>query len=366
MTSKTKQRTVQVVGVLIGIGLLYLALRGVDFSQMGEALRTADYRWMVAFVAVLLGSHFLRALRWQMLLEALPSDADTPPKRVSLKTAFYSVMIGFMVNCATPRLGEIARTANLASRERLPFTGVFGTVVMERLLDMVMLLLLLTAILFLIADAPALTTFTDPVRSRIAELSVASVLILAALLVGLMGFAFWMWQWVRRQSFASNSIVGRMVPLLLSFQQGLLTVFRAPRRFGILWTTALMWVGYLFMVHIPFLVLHMTVPYGITLSTSLVVLGFGTIGFILPSPAGTGSYHYAVIQTLVLLFGVPQEPAATYAVLNHAAQILLYTTVGFVCLMLQGSGWSTLKQTTPPEDQIHHKMEATTAQGNNQ
>ncbi len=353
------------MGILLGIGLLYLALRGVDFAQMGEALRTANYWWMLAFVAILLGSHFLRALRWQMLLEALPSDADKSPKRISLKTAFYSVMIGFMVNCATPRLGEFARTANLATRERLPFTGVFGTVVMERLLDMVTLLLLLIGIVFVIADSPALASFIDPIRSRFADLDTLTLTLIAGILIAGMVFAIWAWRWLRKQPHSSGSLVGRLVPLIHSFQAGLLTVFRAPRRFGILWTTVLMWIGYLLMVHIPFLVLHMTGPYNITLSTSLVVLGFGTIGFILPSPAGTGSYHYAVIQTLVLLFAVPQEQAATYAVLNHASQILLYAVVGFICLMLQGSGWSTLKQTTPP-DQASHQAPATATQGSNQ
>ncbi|NBC16548.1 MAG: UPF0104 family protein, partial [Bacteroidetes bacterium] len=175
MTQRTRKWLAQIGSFVLAGVLLYLALRGVDFSAVGEALRTADYRWLLPLVVVLLLSHFLRAWRWQMLLEALPSDADNTTHRVSLKTAFYSVMIGYMVNYAAPRLGEVVRSANLSRQERLPLSGVIGTVVVERILDVLVLALGLGSVAVLLLDrlGAVRELFVDPMLNQLGRLPVA-------------------------------------------------------------------------------------------------------------------------------------------------------------------------------------------------
>ncbi|MEO1076228.1 MAG: lysylphosphatidylglycerol synthase transmembrane domain-containing protein, partial [Bacteroidota bacterium] len=144
--------------LVLGGGLLFVALRGVDFSAVGEALRTADYGWLVPLLAVSLLSHYARAWRWRLLLNVLPDEPDTSSDstltdlakpRASTLQAFYATMIGYMVNQAAPRLGEPARAANLAAVTRHRFSSVFGTVVVERLVDVVVLLAALASVLVL-------------------------------------------------------------------------------------------------------------------------------------------------------------------------------------------------------------------------
>lgn len=334
--------------VLAGV-LLYLALRGVDLAVIGEALRAADYRWLPPLVAVVLLSHLLRAWRWKLLLEALPPDdaEGGTPRPVSLRVAFYSVMIGYMVNYAAPRLGEVARTANLATRARLRFSSVFGTVVVERILDMLVLLGAIGSVALLLLDRLAVVEelFIAPLLAQVGRLPVLG-LAGVALGVGVLVLLIYR-QVMRREDALVRRFWDRRVrPLLASFQDGLATLLRSRHRLLLTGTTVGIWFCYVLMAYLPFVILGMHQTFGLSLLDTWVIMTIGAIGIVIPSPGGTGSYHYITIQTLVHLFGVAQAPAATYAVLAHAAQLILYVLVGAICMMLQGSSLQTLREKT--------------------
>ena len=317
--------------------LLYLALRGVDLSAIGTALRTADYRWLPLLLGLTVLSLALRAWRWQLLLDALPGEG----RRASLKLAFYSVNIGYMVNYAAPRLGEVARAANLSAQSRFSLSGVFGTVVVERVLDMASLATVLAAALLLFLDrlAELETLLFAPAQAQIERLPLlwlvlggAAALLLAALLYVL----------ARRSALWAT----RVQPLLASFQDGLLTLVRAERRGALVLTTVGIWLCYWLMAYLPLVMLHLASPYSLSLGDALGLMALGALGIAVPSPGGMGSYHYITIQGLVYLFAVPEAPAASYAVLSHGAQLLFYVAAGLLCLALQGSSLRALRRTT--------------------
>ena len=194
LTSRTRRTLIQVgIFALAGV-LLYLALRGAELDKIAEALREANYGWLVPLFVVTMLSLLLRAWRWQVLLKALPprsSGAD--PSRVPLKTAFYSLMIGYMVNYALPRMGEVVRTADVAAQEKLSFSGVLGTVVVERILDVLVLALGLLVSFFLLFDQLDVikTYLIEPVLPGIDQIP---VLLWAGLLLGiviLIVFIYW-------------------------------------------------------------------------------------------------------------------------------------------------------------------------------
>ena len=136
----SRRRLFQIGSFVLAGGLLALALYGVDLTNILEAFREADYRYLLPLIVLVLGSNLLRAWRWQILVEALPTPSDrdgTPQKRPGrmLEASFSSVMIGYMVNYVAPRMGEVARTANLSARSDYRFSSLFGTVVSERIFD---------------------------------------------------------------------------------------------------------------------------------------------------------------------------------------------------------------------------------------
>jgi uncharacterized protein (TIRG00374 family) len=342
MSRRLKSILVQGASFVLGGVLLWLALRNVDFGALGDALRTANYWYLLPLGVLLLGAHLLRAWRWQMLLEALP-DAEQQTQRVPLKTAFYSVMIGYMVNYAAPRLGEVARTANLATHTRLPFSGVFGTVVVERLLDVLMLALGLVAAIVLLAErTAALAPIFAPVTDLLAEPPVAWWIIVVAGLVVVVG-GLWLFRTILARSAHAEGMAERAAATFRSFRDGLASALRAPRRLGIVGTTLGIWALYLVTAYLPLPMLGIT---GLGLGDAWVLLIVGAVGMSVPSPGGVGSYHYVTIRSMEGIFGIATAPATAYAVLSHAAQLVLYTIVGFICLLLQGASLRDLRRQT--------------------
>lgn len=344
--------------------LLYLSLRGIDVSSILQAFREADYRWLVPLVLISLGSHGLRAWRWQVLIDALPEvnppdeSSDSSGQRPTVGAAFSSLMIGYMVNYAAPRLGEVARTANLSARTSLNFSGLFGTVVVERMLDMAVLALALLSLIPLFSGQLAVleTQFLAPALAQLNDLPVATLLLLAAgglLIVGLLAVVLRR-AMAHEQSAVRQLWLTRLQPALVSFRDGLMTLLRSPRRGTLIISTLLMWLGYAFMAYLPLIMLGLADPYDLGLLDAWALMAIGALGLVVPSPGGLGSYHYVTIQALVHLYSVPEAPAATYAVITHAAQLVLYVSLGGILLALQGSSFRALRHPahpTSPADQ---------------
>ena len=343
----SRRRLFQIGSFVLAGGLLALALYGVDLSNIWEAFRQADYRWLLPLIVLVLGSNLLRAWRWQILIEALPEpssrDGQTKMQRGRmLEASFSSVMIGYMVNYVAPRMGEVARTANLSARSDYRFSSLFGTVVSERIFDTAVLgVALLSAIGLLFNRLGVLREqFFAPAWVRLQSIPTGwvaggalGILLLAALLV--VGIRFLLRKedsWLGR--FWRNSLK----PAVVSFNAGLRTLVHSPRRGAILVSTVGMWGGYLLMAYLPFRMLNLAEPYGIGIVDAWALMAIGALGILVPSPGGIGSYHYITEQALVHLYGVPSAEALTYAFLTHGAQLVFYTLAGGIAVLYQGTG----------------------------
>ncbi len=318
--------------------LLYLALKNVDFDRVGKDLVGGRYIWVVPLIALTLLSHVIRAWRWRLLLCTLP-NGNAGTKKISLRTSFYSLMIGYMANYAAPRIGEVVRSANFSAQENRPFGGVFGTVVAERILDVFSLgLALLTLPLVLGNRTGALRPILfDP----LSEFLAATPGWLMAL-IGL-GFIFAilvvriLWKKLHHRRDES-----RFRHALESFRSGLSSLQRAEKPVALTVSTILMWACYSLMAYLPLVIFDLTHLYHLTVWDAWGLMLLGSIGVVIPSPGGIGSYHYITIQSLVILFAVPQESAASYAIFTHAGQLILYVIVGFTSMLIEGASWSDI------------------------
>ena len=138
----------------------------------------------------------------------------------------------------------------------------------------------------------------------------------------------------------------KLIGILRSFRDGLVSLVRVRRRVGVLFTTLGIWFCYFLMADLPLRLFGITKTYSLDLLDSWALLNVGAIGMSIPSPGGTGSFHYVTVQTPVHLLGVPATAAATYAIFSHAAQLVLICAVGFACLILQGTSLKALRRTT--------------------
>ncbi|MBT8398861.1 MAG: flippase-like domain-containing protein [Rhodothermia bacterium] len=334
MSKRIKSLLGQIASFILAGGLLYLALRGVDFGEVVEALRTANYVWLIPLAVLTITSHLLRSWRWQILLQELPGDSERRAP-VSLYNAFTALIIGYFANYAAPRVGELVRSGLLARNERLNVSGVIGTVVLERILDVLVLVVCVGVTFVMLLDRSDVIQelFVVPLLEQWAKVPGYVVALVAATGIAAAVATITVW---KRSSQASGG-QGRVGALVASFVDGLATLNRTRSKGAILVSTILMWACYVVMTHLPFLILGMTGPFQISLLDSFYLMTLGAIGVAIPAPGGTGSYHYIAIQSLVHLFGVSQSPAATYAVLTHAAQLVLYAILATYFIAAQKS-----------------------------
>lgn len=353
MTARTRRFLLHLGSFVLAGGLLALALWGVDLGLMADAFREADWTWLLPLLILVLGSNLCRAWRWQVLIEALPTTPDLdalhngdPYQTNTLEASFSSIMIGYMVNYVAPRMGEVARTANMAARSAFRFSSLFGTVVSERIFDTAVLgLALLSAIGLLFNRLSVLREeFLDPAWQNVSALPVewmlggglAALVLLGALALLLRAALS------REDSALYRFWIDTVRPAVVSFKEGMLTLVRSPRRGAILVSTVAMWGGYTLMAYVPFRMLDLAGPYDIGLVDAWILMAIGALGLLVPTPGGIGSYHYITREALVHLYGVPAEDALTYAVLAHAAQFVFYLLTGGLAVLYQGTGLDVL------------------------
>ncbi len=330
MSDRTQRLLSLGVSLALGAGLLWLALRNADLAAVGDALADGEWGWMVPFVGLGVLSVGIRAWRWGLLIDALPGRTE----RVPLRLTSASVAIGYLVNYAAPRLGEVARTAHVSRRADAPFSAVLGTVVAERVLDVVMLALALLSVLVIFGDR--VHAILGQAWDGIVGLLTVPAWALALVVAVVVGLSVLAVVAVRRGR-------GRIGALLGQFRDGFTSVGRTGRPGAVVLSTLLLWACYGLMSDLPLRLLGLDAAYGLGPVEAWAVMAVGGIGMALPSPGGTGSFHYATVQALTLLFGVAVTPAATYALLVHAAGVVFYCLLGVLALALQGTSLGSLR-----------------------
>jgi uncharacterized protein (TIRG00374 family) len=307
------------LSILFALLFLYLAFRGSDFEKLKSSLQGANYFWALLLIPCLFVSNSFRALRWRYLVNPIK-------KNISFRNLFSSLMIGYMVNNALPRVGEIVRPYNLGRLESISKTAVFGTVLVERILDLLSFLLCLAVIFYfyqhaLIQAFPWLTG-----ASIILSIVTVGAFGLFAFLLGRRDLAF---RWVRKFVNPFSPAIGRKVENLLhSFLDGFLIIKEPKQYLMIVAQTVVIWFWYALMTYIPFFAFHMVGDYSLNFGAAIVIMVISSIGFIIPVPGATGTYHWVTRECLVRLFGVNVEVALSYATVTHLLGFISITLVG--------------------------------------
>jgi glycosyltransferase 2 family protein len=321
---------------LIGVAILWYITKGQDVERIWEEFLGARLIWV--FFAMLAGgiSHYLRALRWNLLLNSMGYTTKS-------STTFYALMTGYLANLAVPRLGEVTRCGTLSRYSKIPFNAIAGTVVAERVFDMICLLILIfLTLLFQFAflkdflDYYVFEPFMGMVEGRIWLLVILAFL-------GLAGMVF-VFSFFSRISSDANNLSGKIKRQLKGFWMGIISLAMVENKLLFFVQTLMIWVLYFLMVYLCFFALEATSHLGI--ADGLTVLSLGSLGVVAPVPGGIGAYHFIVITTLTELLGIQSEPAISYAYLAHAAQTLLV-------LLLGAWSWFALSAKLKSEKQIN-------------
>lgn len=268
--------------------------------------------WMALVWAAFTASILLRAWRWQVLLEPMGY-------RVRLGNAFWTIVLGYFANLGLPRMGEVVRAGALARYERIPIERVMGTLVIDRLMDFVCLGLFVG--LAFLWEGDTLWAFIQQNRRSEAPLwhSPAFWVVLGLLITG--GSVLWLF----RQNIGRLSFFKKIAGLIAGFLEGLRSVFRLQRAGVFLACSLGIWV--MFYLQTWFNLKAFGPTSHLDLGATLMVFVFGTLGFVIPSPGGMGSFHALAVAGLAL-YAIRGDDAFSYANIAFFAVQIFYNVLG--------------------------------------
>lgn len=337
-----KKRLISILQYLVflslGIGLLYLVFRKIDLNLLVEELKSMQYIWLVLVIVVGLFSHAFRALRWNIMIRSLGYPTN------SLRT-FYAVLIGYLANLAIPRLGEVTRCGMLSKSEKIPVQSLIGTVISERVFDMIVLILI--TFMVIVFQLKLLGGFVDhyiftPMASGMENHQMQVYIAMAVVVSALVSFIVFFRMIVR--FLEQFGFYHKFKKLGKGFLEGILTIRKMDRKGWFLLYTLLIWSCYFMMTYLCFFAL--TATSGLGLAEGLTVLSIGSFGIVAPVPGGIGAYHFIVKAVLFELYHIDATSAASYATISHFAQTLLIIIGGGFAYLLMMPHLKTRKSET--------------------
>lgn len=317
--SPAVKKVVQYTAIFaIGIAFLYFVFNGIEWSKMVDIFSRVNYNWIALGLLFSLLSHWMRAYRATMLYEAMSY-------KVSTLNSLYAVLIGYFMNYFIPRGGEVSRCAALYKTDSVPVEKSLGTVIVERLIDMIMTVIIFGMVIILQFDVIVnyISENANQASSSGGTLKYTlfgSVVLLVALILLL------------RKKLAKLPVYQKIISLLEGFLQGFKSVKEVKSPFAFILLSAGIWICYILMMYVCLFGLEATRH--LTLVQCLTVFALGTIGVIIPAPgAGAGTYHFAIMQGL-LLFGVAKDDGIAYATIVHGTQMIMFFVIGGISSLI--------------------------------
>lgn len=309
----------------LGIFLLYLAFRGIDFQVLINELKHATYTWVLLSLLIALGGFIVRALRWRLLIEPL----GYAPGRLN---TFYAVMIGYLANFAFPRIGELTKCGTLNKTEKVPLDSLIGTVIVERSIDVITMIILIVIIFFskihFFGNFLKTQIFNPAIDGVSGYLTlppliwITLIVVILFLITGIILF---------RKKLSSLTVIQKGITILKGVGSGLKTGVTMKRRGLFLLYTLLLWIFYFLMTWV--LVYALPATSHLKPIDGLFILAIGSIGITVPVQGGIGAFHWIVSSGLTL-YNIPKEDGLAFATLSHESQALFIILLGICSIVM--------------------------------
>lgn len=311
MNLSVKKIIKTILPLALGGFLVWYSISKISINTLLQYFKDANYWWIALglFFGVL--SHLSRAYRWKYLLEPMGYKPD-------FGNSTMAVLVAYLVNYAVPRAGEVSRAAVMANYEKIPFEKGFGTIVAERIADLLMMLLIIVITLFVQFDFiyNLLTKNVNPIKV---------IVLLIGLVLGFLLFT----QYVKRAKSGFGLKIKNFVAGLI---EGATSIFKMKNKWAFIFHTVFIWVMYVLMF-------WATIPAieGLSVPIGAVLIGFIAGGFsIAATNGGIGLYPVAVAGAFAL-FNIADEPANAFGWIMWTAQtvmIIVFGGLSFLALPL--------------------------------
>lgn len=310
----------------LGVLLVWLAVKDKttgEFNNIKLAIQQANYFWIILSMTISGLSHYFRALRWKLLLEPLGHKPKT-------SNTFFAVVVGYLANLALPRLGEVTRCGVLTRYEKIPFVQGFGSVIAERALDVVCVILLFFITLGIefekisgIANDLILNTVSEKFNALMQKqmFVIAACVVLAITIAGYFYF----------RKTIQAMMTGKVKNFVKGLWDGILSVKNVNKPILFIVHTVLIWLMYILQVYVCFFAFSELSH--LSFVVAMVVTVFGSLA-VAVVPGGTGMYQLIVIQILTTVYFISAPASFAFAWAVWSSQISLILVGGLISLIL--------------------------------
>lgn len=281
-------------------------------------INDVNYFWILISIILGILSHICRAIRWRYLIEPM----GYKPR---LNNTFYAVMIGYLMNLVIPRMGEISKCGVLTRYENISFAKLIGTVVTERIFDM--LVLLLFTLLMVLTQFGQVGIFLDEnpeVKAKAIAIVTSPILWGVIIAITVLLFAF-------RKKIKTARFYQKIGKTLSQLKEGILSVRHIRKKGAFIFQTFFIWILYYLMLYVAFFAFDFTSE--LSPMAGLTAFVFGSFGMVAPVQGGIGAWHFMVKEALAL-YGIPNEDGIIFALLAHGIMTLMIIVMGIFSLMM--------------------------------
>lgn len=303
----------------IGAFIFWLIYKDQDIERIKMVLKNeVNYFWIVISLIIGLFSHVSRTIRWGLMIEPISHK----PRFIY---TFLAVMVGYLMNLAFPRMGEVTRCGVMARYEKVSFSKLLGTVVAERAVDMISLMVLLFIVV--ISQFGEMLKFLDKnpeIESKLSSLISSPLLIIILLGIVLAVFIF-------RKSLKNTLFYKKLNAFLMNLKEGFISIRLIRKKGWFLFHSAAIWILYYLMLYTVFFAFEFTSNLNpIAALTTFVLASFGMVA---PVQGGIGAWHFMAIEGLSL-YGIAYENAIIFAFVAHASMTLMIIVLGIISLLV--------------------------------
>jgi len=322
MSEKKKKLTRYLIALVIVVASVYFTVRRVDLVKLWHYLVNANYFWAIVPIPIMLLSHWVRALRWRTMLEPAIGKRHT-------WNLFSAVMVGYAFNNILPRGAEFLRPYVYSRREKVSFSTLFATIMLERVIDLITLLLLFGGVFFF---------FREQLKQAIPNLQIDKILLPTILVIVALIFCFYppFVKFMLRVFIKpiSGKFFDKISGIFDRFMEGF-TILRRPSQYVRLILESLsIWLFYTMPMFIMFFCFNFQSVYHLGFDDAILLIVISGIGFtVAPTPGAIGVYHFLIQTSLIRLYGISAEEALAYATVTHAMNFLVQVIVGGLFVM---------------------------------
>lgn len=312
MNSKIKKFFSLSIPLLLGLGIIYYqytTLTAQELQNIKSIFKKADYFYIYLSLFIALFGFWSRAYRWKYALNHLGYQTH-------FKNDLMTVCVSYLVNLTIPRSGEISRAALLKKYEDVPFDKAFGTIVAERIVDLI--------VFFLFVILGFALQFNKLYNFIFSKISLQNIVIL--LVVGVVLFILFILIWI----YAEWNIIQKLKRKLSGLVEGMMSILKMKDKWKYIFHSFLIWFSYLLMFYVTIFALPETKNIGFDVVVMGFIFGSLAIGF---TNGGLGAYPLSIAKIL-MLYGISNDVGTAFGWLIWTSQTLLTISVGLISYIL--------------------------------